>query len=100
MVVELAQQTHCNDYDCSVGSFSLPIAGVAAIRNSTRVFQISPPSSGYGGSLTASGSMMGSAESFQPNQTVTVKVNKDYIRDVNGNQLAEDYEFTFTVGED
>ena len=91
---------YCNDYESSVDSFSLPIAGVAAIRNSTRVFQISPPSSGYGGSLTASGSMMGSAESFQPNQTVTVKVNKDYIRDVNGNQLAEDYEFTFTVGED
>jgi hypothetical protein len=41
---------------------------------------------------------MGSAERFDANQTgITVTVDKDWIRDVNGVQLAEDVQFNFNV---
>ena len=66
-------------------------------RGKERTFSIGTINSGFGGSLTISGSMMGSAELFGANQSVTATVNKAVIRDVNGNVMESDYEFTFTV---
>jgi len=68
-------------------------------RGNERTFSIGTINSGFGGSLTISGSMMGSAELFGANQSVTATVNKAVIRDVNGNVMESDYEFTFTVND-
>ena len=69
-------------------------------RGNERTFSIGNViNSGFGGSLTISGSMMGSAELFGANQSVTATVNKAVIRDVNGNVMETDYEFTFTVND-
>lgn len=78
-----------------------PITGVAGIeRNNAREFVIGGYFFGSNqGSLTISGSVMGSAELFQPNQTFEIRVNKEWIKDINGVQMAEDRVFTFTVGE-
>lgn len=75
------------------------ITGTAAIeRNDARDFVIGGYYSNNVGSLTISGSAMGSAELFQPNQTFDIKINKDWIKDINGVSMSEDQIFTFTVG--
>ena len=52
--------------------------------------------------LTLTGNLLGpligqGAEELRPNDTITVTVDKDWIRDVNGVQMEADYVFTFTT---
>jgi len=48
--------------------------------------------------LALSGSIVGSAETLNGSDTITVTVHKEWIQDVNGNPMAADYTYTFTVG--
>ena len=64
-----------------------------------QTFTIGSINSGFGGSLTIGGSVMGSAQLFGANQAVTATVNKLVIRDAGGNVMEDDYEFTFTVND-
>ena len=48
--------------------------------------------------LALSGSIVGSAETLNGSDTITVTVHKEWIQDVNGNQMAADYTYTFTTG--
>ena len=48
--------------------------------------------------LALSGSIVGSAETLNASDTITVTVHKEWIRDVNGNPMDADYTYTFTVG--
>ena len=51
-----------------------------------------------GGSITLSLNTKSIEERFDANQTgITVTVNKDWIRDVNGIQMAEDFQFNFNI---
>lgn len=74
------------------------IQGTIQVDGSTRSLNIGQVSNGFGGSLTISGSMLGSAELLDANQTVNVTVDADWIRDVNGFQMTTDYTFSFEVG--
>lgn len=78
-----------------------PVTGIAGIeRNDARSFVIGGYYFGSSqGSLTISGSAMGSAELFQPNQTFELRINKEWIQDINGVQMTEDKVFTFSVGD-
>ncbi len=46
---------------------------------------------------TLTGSLVGSAEQLNACDEITVTVDKDWIRDANGVQMAADYVFTFTT---
>ena len=48
--------------------------------------------------LAISGSIVGSAETLNASDTVTVTVHKECIQDVNGNPLDANYSYTFTTG--
>ena len=48
--------------------------------------------------VTISGTIVGSAETLNGSDTITVTVHKEWIQDVNGNPMAADYTYTFTVG--
>jgi hypothetical protein len=48
--------------------------------------------------LALSGNIVGSAETLNASDTITVTVHKEWIQDVNGNPMAADYTYTFTVG--
>jgi hypothetical protein len=49
-------------------------------------------------SLAISGSIVGSAETLNASDTITVTVHKEWIQDANGNSMDADYTFTFTTG--
>ena len=48
--------------------------------------------------LSLSGSIVGSAETLNASDTITVTVHKEWIQDANGNPMDADYTFTFTTG--
>ena len=48
--------------------------------------------------LSFSGSIVGSAETLNASDTITVTVHKEWIQDANGNPMDADYTFTFTTG--
>ena len=48
--------------------------------------------------LAISGTIVGSAETLNGSDTITVTVHKEWIQDVNGNPMAADYTYTFTTG--
>jgi len=48
--------------------------------------------------LAISGSIVGSVETLNASDTITVTVHKEWIQDVNGNPMDADYTFTFTTG--
>lgn len=48
-------------------------------------------------SLSISGSMVGSAETLNASDTITVTVHKEWIQDANGNPMDADYTYTFTT---
>ena len=48
--------------------------------------------------LALSGSIVGSAETLNASDTITVTVHKEWIQDVNGNPMDADYTYTFTTG--
>ena len=54
----------------------------------------SPGSAG----LSLSGSIVGSAETLNASDTITVTVHKEWIQDANGNPMDADYSYTFTTG--
>jgi hypothetical protein len=74
------------------------ITFTAMVEGNSRTVGNNNISVGFGGSTVLSTTTMGSAERFDANQTgITVTVDKDWIRDVNGVQLAEDVQFNFNV---
>jgi len=48
--------------------------------------------------LSISGSIVGSAETLNASDSITVTVHKEWIQDINGNPLDADYTYTFTTG--
>ena len=48
--------------------------------------------------LAISGSIVGSAETLNASDSITVTVHKEWIQDINGNPLDADYTYTFTTG--
>ena len=84
--------------DMNCPSSGNAISFTALVEGSSRAVSTKSITSGYGGSTTLSITTMGSAERFDANQSgITVTVNKDWIRDTNGVQLAEDFQFNFNV---
>lgn len=69
-------------------------------RDQDRVVTAATTSSvGSGGSERINVTLIGGAELLAPNQTITLTINKEWIRDANGgNHLASDYVFSFDVG--
>lgn len=75
-----------------------PVTFTAMIGGESRVVSSYSLTAGFGGSTTVSLTTMGSAERFDANQTgITVTVDKDWIRDANGVQMTEDFQFNFNV---
>ena len=74
------------------------ITFTANIEGSSRTPSLRYPTLGTGGSKTLRLGTMGSAERFDANQNnIEVTINKDWIRDVNGNQMTSDFSFSFNV---
>ena len=74
------------------------ITFTANIEGSSRTPSLRSFSLGTGGSKTLRLSTMGSAERFDANQNnIEVTINKDWIRDANGNQMTSDFSFSFNV---
>ena len=74
------------------------ITFTANIEGSSRTRSLRFFSLGTGGSKTLRLGTMGSAERFDANQNnIEVTINKDWIRDANGNQMTSDFSFSFNV---
>jgi len=74
------------------------ITFTANIEGSSRTPSLRYPTLGTGGSKTLRLGTMGSAERFDANQNnIEVTINKDWIRDANGNQMTSDFSFSFNV---
>ena len=74
------------------------ITFTANIEGSSRTPSLRYPTLGTGGSKTLRLGTMGSAERFDANQNnIEVTINKDWIRDSNGNQMTSDFSFSFNV---
>ena len=92
-----------DQYTGLAGSFcptsGSPVTFTAMVDGKSRVVgSYSLLTAGFGGSTTVSLTTMGSAERFDANQTgITVTVDKDWIRDANGVQMTEDFQFNFNV---
>ena len=70
----------------------------ANIEGSSRTSSLRNFAVGMGGSKTLKLSTMGVAERFDANQdNIEVTINKDWIRDANGNQMTSDFSFSFNV---
>lgn len=75
------------------------IRGTVLVNGYARTLYAGQISNGWGGSTTISGTLgVGSAEYLDENQTITIKIDKNWIRDINGNQMLSDYNFSFDVG--
>ena len=75
---------------------STPGSGITAVGTSgkTYAYIASVGSSG----LALSGNLVGSAETLNANDTITVTIHKEWIRDLNGNHIDTDYSYSFTTG--
>lgn len=74
------------------------ISLTANIEGSSRTPLLRYPTIGSGGSKILTLSIMGSAERLNANQNnIEVSINKDWIRDANGNQMTSDFSFSFNV---
>lgn len=83
-------------YDCPSSSYA--ISFTALIEGNSREVGLNSVTLGTGGSNTISLTTMGSAERFDANQNdITVTINKDWIRDLNGVQMNQDFQFKFNV---
>ncbi|MBH97172.1 MAG: hypothetical protein CMM56_01835 [Rhodospirillaceae bacterium] len=49
-------------------------------------------------SVSFTGNFAGSAETLNSNDTITVTIHKEWVRDINGNQMNSDYSYSFTTG--
>lgn len=82
--------------DCPSSSYA--ISFTALIEGSSREVGISDVTFGSGGSNTITLTTMGSAERFDANQNdIIVTINKDWIRDLNGVQMNQNFQFKFNV---
>lgn len=82
--------------DCPSSSYA--ISFTALIDGNSREAGMYDVTLGTGGSNTISLTTMGSAERFDANQNdITVTINKDWIRDLNGVQMNQDFQFKFNV---
>ncbi len=85
------------------GQVACPTSGgaitfTANIEGSSRTPSLKYSTLGTGGSKTLRLGTMGSAERFDANQNnIEVTINKDWIRDSNGNQMTSDFSFSFNV---
>jgi autonomous glycyl radical cofactor GrcA len=96
--VEIACPSGDQYTDMACPSSGYAISFTALIEGSSRSVGTKSITAGYGGSTTLSLTTMGSAERFDANQSgIKVTVNKDWIRDANGVQMAEDFQFDFNV---
>ena len=74
------------------------ITFTADIEGSSRTRALRSSSLGTGGSKSISLGTMGSAERFDADQNnIEVLISKDWIRDINGNQMTSDFSFSFNV---
>jgi len=74
------------------------ITFTANIEGSSRTASLRNITIGTGGNKNLKLGTMGSAERFDANQNnIEVKINKDWIRDANGNQMTSDFSFSFNV---
>ena len=48
--------------------------------------------------LSIVGNLVGSAETLNANDTITVTIHKEWFRDMNGNYMNADYSYSFTTG--
>ena len=71
-------------------------SAITAVGSSGKTYGYIITSGRFG--LTASGSIVGSAETLNASDTITVTVHKEWIQDANGNPMDADYTFTFTTG--
>jgi hypothetical protein len=82
--------------DCPSSSYA--ISFTALIEGSSREVGFSNVTLGSGGQNTITMSTMGSAERFDANQNdIIVTINKDWIRDLNGVQMNQNFQFKFNV---
>ena len=85
-------------YDGSTGFYicGTPGSAITAVGTSGKTYSniVNPGSSG----TVLSGSLVGSAETLNASDTITVTVHKEWILDVNGNPMDDDYTFTYTTG--
>lgn len=85
-----------SDIDCPSSSYA--ISFTALIEGNSREVGLYNVTLGTGGSNTISLTTMGGAERFDANQNdITVTINKDWIRDLNGVQMNQDFQFKFNV---
>ncbi len=71
-------------------------SAITAVGSSSKLYGyiVSAGSSG----LSLSGNLVGSAETLNTSDTITVTVHKEWIQDANGNPMDADYSYTFTTG--
>jgi hypothetical protein len=82
--------------DCPSSSYAITFT--ALIEGGNRAVGLKNVTFGMGGSNTITLTTMGSAERFDANQNdITVTVNKDWVRDSNGVQMNQDFQFEFNV---
>jgi hypothetical protein len=75
---------------------STPGSAITVIGSSGKTYG-SILSNGSSG-LSFNGALVGSAEILNTNDTITVTVHKEWIKDANGNQMNADYSYSFTTG--
>jgi hypothetical protein len=82
--------------DCPSSSYAITFT--ALIEGGNREVGLREVTLGTGGSNTITLTTMGSAERFDANQNnITATVNKDWVRDSNGIQMNQDFQFKFNV---
>ena len=82
--------------DCPSSSYAITFT--ALIEGGNREVGLRAVTLGTGGSNTITLTTMGSAERFDANQNnITATVNKDWVRDSNGIQMNQDFQFKFNV---
>ena len=75
------------------------ITGTILVNGNLRSITGGHVANGFGGTLTLSLTMAGSAERLDANQTVSLTVSSAFIKDVNGNAMEADYFFQFQIGD-
>jgi len=86
---------------CSTAGSAITVVGTSCFPNcETTYMNIAPyHSTGFGSSvLSVSGNLREIQQTLNANDTITVTIHKEWIRDVNGNHINADYSYSFTTG--
>jgi hypothetical protein len=86
---------------CSTAGSAITVVGTSCFPNcGTTYMNIAPyHSTGFGSSvLSVSGNLREIQQTLNANDTITVTIHKEWIRDVNGNHINADYSYSFTTG--